>query len=338
MAVIRDVMPVFELFQPASIDDAIRLLDQHGADALVLAGGLDSMDWLKDRLKKPKVVVDLGQIKELHGIREANGGLEIGAMTPLTEVVKHPVVREKYSILMDAAEHVASPQIRNQGTIGGNVSQDTRCWYYRGGWTCYRAGGNICYADTPTAVNREHAIFDADRCVAVNPSDTAPALVALDAQMVIRGPGGEKVVNAENYWIGPGIDITRMNILQPNELLVAIRIPATMAGAQFYFEKVRDRQVWDFPLVNVASAIKPNGGNIGEARIVVNAVAATPKRLHNVEAYIAGKPRNEETAKAAGEMAVQGAQTLRHNGYKVPLMRNLVKRAVRGSEGGSWTS
>jgi xanthine dehydrogenase YagS FAD-binding subunit len=338
MAVIRDVMPVFELFQPASIDDAIRLLDQHGADALVLAGGLDSMDWLKDRLKKPRVVVDLGQIKELHGIREANGGLEIGAMTPLTEVVRHPVVREKYSILMDAAEHVASPQIRNQGTIGGNVSQDTRCWYYRGGWTCYRAGGNICYADTPTAVNREHAIFDADRCVAVNPSDTAPALVALDAQMVIRGPGGEKVVNAENYWIGPGIDITRMNILQPNELLVAIRIPATMAGAQFYFEKVRDRQVWDFPLVNVASAIKPNGGNIGEARIVVNAVAATPKRLHNVEAYIAGKPRNEETAKAAGEMAVQGAQTLRHNGYKVPLMRNLVKRAVRGSEGGSWTS
>jgi len=341
MAVIRDVMPVFELYQPATIDDAIRLLDQHGADALVLAGGLDSMDWLKDRLKKPKVVVDLGQIKELHGIKEANGGLEIGAMTPLTEVVKHPVVRDKFSILMQAAELVASPQIRNQGTLGGNVSQDTRCWYYRGGWSCYRAGGNICYADTPTAINREHAIFDADRCVAVNPSDTAPALVALDAQMVIRGPRGERIVNAENYWIGPGIDITRMNVLQPNELLVAIRIPATMAGAQFYFEKVRDRQVWDFPLVNVAAAIKPdksNGGNIGESRLVVNAVAATPKRLKNVEAFINGKPRNEDTAKAAGDMAVQGAQTLRHNGYKVPLMRNLVKRAVRGSEGGSWTS
>ncbi len=337
MAVIRDVMPVFELYQPATIDDAIRLLDQHQPDALVLAGGMDSMDWLKDRLKKPKAVVDLGQIKELRGIREANGGLEIGAMTPLTEVVRHPVVRDRYAILMDAAEHVASPQIRNQGTIGGNVSQDTRCWYYRGGWTCYRAGGNICYADTPTAINREHAIFDADRCVAVNPSDTAPALVALDAQMVIRGPRGERVVDAEKYWIGPGIDITRMNVLQPNELLVAIRIPATMAGAQFYFEKVRDRQVWDFPLVNVASAIKPNGGNIGDSRIVVNAVSATPKRLRNVEAFIAGKPRNEETAKAAGEMAVQGAQPLRHNGYKVPLMRNLVKRAVRGSEG-SWTS
>src|SRR5919205_1372344 len=125
MAVIRDVMPVFELYQPANVDDAIRLLDQHGADAWVLAGGLDSMDWLKDRLRKPKAVVDLSQIGELRGIREANGGLEIGAMTPLVEVVRHPVVKEKFGLLMQAAELVASPQIRNQGTIGGNVSQDT---------------------------------------------------------------------------------------------------------------------------------------------------------------------------------------------------------------------
>ncbi len=330
MAVIRDIIPAFELYQPASIDDAIKLLDRHGADALVLAGGLDSMDWLKDRLKRPKVVVDLGQIKELRGIKEANGGLEIGAMTPLTEIVKHPVVREKFSLLMEAAELVASPQIRNQGTIGGNVSQDTRCWYYRGGWTCYRAGGNICYADTPTAVNREHAIFDADRCVAVNPSDAAPALVALDATMVIRGPKGERTVDAEDYWIGPGTDITKMNVLEPNELLVSIRIPSTMAGAQFYFEKVRDRQVWDFPLVNVASAIVFTGGKIDKARLVVNAVSAKPRRLKAVETAIIGKPRNAETADMAGQMAVEGALTLRHNGYKVPLMRNLVKRAIRG--------
>src|SRR4026208_1794018 len=170
MAVIRDVMPVFELYQPGTIGDALQLLDQYGADALVLAGGLDSMDWLKDRLKKPRAVGDLGDIAELKGIKEANGGLEIGAMTPLTEVVHHPVVKDKFGLLMLAAELVASPQIRNQGTIGGNVSQDTRCWYYRGGWNCYRAGGNICYADTPTAINREHAIFDADRCVAGDPA------------------------------------------------------------------------------------------------------------------------------------------------------------------------
>ena len=336
MAVIHDVMPAFELFQPASIGDAVGLLNRYGADALVMAGGLDSFDWLKDRIKRPSVVVDLSQVQGLRGIKPWNGGLEIGAATTLTEIARDPQVRDKFGLLAQAAELVASPQIRNQGTIGGNVSQDTRCWYYRGGWTCYRAGGNICYADTPTAVNREHAIFDADRCVAVNPSDTAPALLALDAQMVIRGPKGERVVNAEDYWIGPGVDITRMNVLAPNELLTSIRIPSTMAGAQFYFEKVRDRQVWDFPLVNVASAIKSNGDNIGEVRLVVNAVAAKPRRLKNVEAAIVGKPRNEDTAKMAGDLAVQGAQTLRHNGYKVPLMRNLVKRAIRGA--GTWTS
>src|SRR5437867_9244433 len=338
MAVIRDVMPAFELFQPTSVDDTLALLDRFRSDAWVMAGGLDSFDWLKDRIKRPKVVVDLSAVTELKGIRAVGEGLEIGATTTLTEVVTHPVVKDKFGILMEAAESAASPQIRNQGTLGGNVSQDTRCWYYRGGWDCYRAGGNICYADTPTAINREHAIFDADRCVAVNPSDTAPALVALDAQMVIRGPKGERIVNAEDYWIGPGVDITRMNVLEPNELLTTIRIPATMAGAQFYFEKVRDRQVWDFPLVNVAAAIKPNGANIGESRLVVNAVAARPRRLKNVEAAIMGKPRNEETAKMARDLAVQGAQTRKHNGYEVPLMRNLVKRAVRGSEGGAWTS
>ncbi len=338
MTVMRDVIPAFELFQPATIADAVRLLDQHGADAWVLAGGLDSMDWLKDRIKRPKVVVDLSQVTELKGIREINGGIEIGAMTPLTEVVHHPAVREKFGLLMQAAELVASPQIRNQGTIGGNVSQDTRCWYYRGGWDCYRAGGNICYADTPVAVNREHAIFDADRCVAVSPSDTAPALVALDAQMVINRSGGERVVNAEDFFIGPGIDITRMTVLQPGDLLTAIRIPATWAGAGFYFEKVRDRQVWDFPLVNVASAMKFSNGSIESARVVVGAVSCVPKRLKTVEAALVGKPRNEETADMAGKMAIAGAQALRYNAYKVPLMRNLVKRAIRGSEGGSWTS
>jgi len=338
MAVIRDIIPAFELFQPASIDDAVRLIDKYRGDYWVLAGGLDSMDWLKDRLRRPRYVIDLTQIKELVGIKDTGGGLEIGAMTPLTQVVHHPVVRDKFGLLAEAAELVASPQIRNQGTIGGNVSQDTRCWYYRGGWTCYRAGGNICYADTPTAINREHAILDADRCVAVSPSDTAPALVALDAQMVIRSSRGERVVAAEQYFVGPGIDITRMTTLQPGELLTSIRIPATWAGAQFYFEKVRDRQVWDFPLVNVASAIKFSNGKVDAARIVVGAVAATPKRLANVEAAIVGKARDEATADMAGRMAVEGAVTLRYNGYKVPLMRNLVKRAIRGSEGGTWTS
>ena len=210
MAVIRDIMPAFELFQPASVDDALALRPRYGSGAWVMAGGLDSFDWLKDRIKRPEVVIDLSQIKELRGVRETADGIEIGAMTTLTEVVRHPLVQAEIQHSAEAAEAAASPQIRNQGTIGGNVSQDARCWYYRSGWPCYRAGGNICYADTPTAINREHAIFGADRCVAVNPSDTAPALIALDAKMVIRTPSkGDKVVNAEDYFIGPGIDITK---------------------------------------------------------------------------------------------------------------------------------
>ena len=336
MAVIHDVMPAFELFQPASTSDAVRLLNRYGADAWVMAGGLDSFDWLKDRIKRPSVVVDLSQIQELRGIKAVGGGLEIGAGTTLTEIARSPLVRERFSLLSEAAELVASPQIRNQGTIGGNVSQDTRCWYYRGGWNCYRAGGNICYADTPTAVNREHAIFDADRCVAVNPSDTAPALVALDAQMVIQSARGERIVNAEDYFIGPEIDITRMTVLAPGELLTAIRIPSTWAGAQFYFEKVSDRNVWDFPLLNVAAATTYAGQNIERIRLVINAAAARPLRLRAVEAAVVGKPRTEETAELAGRIAVQGAQPLRYNGYKIPLMRNLVKRAIRG--GGKWSS
>jgi xanthine dehydrogenase YagS FAD-binding subunit len=331
MAIFHDVMPVFELFQPTTVDDTVALLETYKKDAWVLAGGLDTFDWLKDRNKRRRVVVDLSGVEGLRGVKTtADGGIEIGAATTLTELVKHPLVKEKYPILTQAAELVASPQIRNQGTVGGNVSQDTRCWYYRSGWTCYRAGGNICYADTPTAINREHAIFDANRCVAVNPSDTAPALVALDAKMVIRSSDGERVVDAETYFIGPSIDIMRMTVLRPGELLTAIRVPATWAGAEFYFEKVRERQVWDFPLVNVAAALKMSNGTIQGSRIVVNAVAAHPMRLTSVEDAVAGKPRNEETATMAGELAVQGARPLAHNGYKIPLMRNLVKRAIRG--------
>src|SRR5262249_43256527 len=267
-AVIRDVMPAFQLLQPNSVSDAHALLEQHGGDAWVLAGGLDSFDWLKDRIRKPKVVVDLSGVEELKGIRETANGLEIGAMTTLTEVANHPVIKEKYGLVSQAAELVASPQIRNQGTIGGNVSQDTRCWYYRAGWPCYRAGGNICYADTPVGRNREHAILFADRCVAVNPSDTAPALIALDAKFVIRNRKGERVVDAQDYFVGPDIDITKLNILQPGDLLTAIRIPSTWGGAQFYFEKIRDRNVWDFPLMNVASAMVLSGDTIQRARIV----------------------------------------------------------------------
>jgi xanthine dehydrogenase YagS FAD-binding subunit len=338
MAVIRDVMPAFQLFQPSSVADAQKLLAEHGSEAWVMAGGLDSFDWLKDRIKKPKALVDLSGIDELRGIRTTPDGIEIGAMTTLTEVVLHPVIKEKYRLLAQAAELVASPQIRNQGTLGGNVSQDARCWYYRAGWPCYRAGGNICYADTPVGRNREHAILHAERCVAVNPSDTAPALIALDAKFVVQTPQGAQVIDAEEYFLGPDIDITHMNILKPGYLLTAIRIPATWAGAQFYFEKVRDRNVWDFPLMNVASAMKVAGDSIQDIRIAVNAVAARPLRLKAVEDSVRGQQRTLTTAEAAGKIAIQGAIPLQFNAYKIPLMRNLVKRAIGGVQEAAWAS
>jgi xanthine dehydrogenase YagS FAD-binding subunit len=303
-----------------------------------MAGGLDSFDWLKDRIKRPKVLVDLSGIAELKGVRTTADGIEIGAMTTLTEVVKHPVIREKYSLLAEGAEAAASPQIRNQGTIGGNVTQDARCWYYRAGWPCYRAGGNMCYADTPTARNREHAILHADRCVAVNPSDSAPALIALDAKFVIRTHQGERIVNAEDYFIGPDIDITRLHILKPGDLLTSIRIPSTWAGARFYFEKVRDRNVWDFPLLNVASAMRLSGNTIERIRIAVNGAAARPLRLKAVEDWVRDKPAIPSTGVMAGELAVKGAIPLQFNAYKIPLMRNLVKRAIGGVEEAKWAS
>jgi xanthine dehydrogenase YagS FAD-binding subunit len=336
MPPIRDVMPAFELFQPASVSDALGVLNRHGADAWVMAGGMDTFDWLKDRIKKPRVVVDLAMVNELRGIKDAGGGLEIGAMTTLTTIANDPMVKERFPLLAEAALIVASPQIRNQGTLGGNVSQDARCWYYRAGWPCYRAGGNICYADTPSAINREHAIFEADRCVAVNPSDTAPALVALDAQFVIKNGERERVVSADEFFIGPGIDITKLTSLQPGDLLTAIRIPNTFAGKAHYFEKVRDRQVWDFALVNIAASFNMSGTSIGDARLVVNGVSATPYRLDAVEAFVRGKARDKATADQAAEMAVAGAAPLQHNAYKIPLMKALVKRAIRGDA--EWTS
>jgi xanthine dehydrogenase YagS FAD-binding subunit len=332
MAVIRDVMPAFDLLQPGSAADAQKLLEQHGDDAWVMAGGMDSFDWLKDRIKKPKVLVDLSGVDELKGIRATGDGVEIGAMTTLTEIAEHPLIQKNYGVLAQAAELVASPQIRNQGTLGGNVSQDARCWYYRDGWPCYRAGGNICYADTPVGRNREHAIFGADRCVAVHPSDSAPALIALDAKFVVQTPKGERVVDAEDYFVGPETDITRLNILGPGDLLTAIRIPAAWSGAKFYFEKVRDRNVWDFPLMNVASAMKISGGTISDIRIAVNAAAPKPMRLKAVEDAVRGKAANADTGEMAGKLAVTGAVPLQFNAYKIPLMRNLVKRAIVGNE------
>ena len=327
----KDMMPMFELYQPTDISNALDLADKLGADGWKVAGGQDSLDWIKDRAKRTTAVIDLTRIADagLKGIRETADGIEIGALTTLTEIENDPLVNAQYHLLADAAGKVASPQIRNVGTIGGNVCQDTRCWYYRGGMDCYRAGGTTCYADTPEGMNREHCLFGADRCIAVTPSDTAPALVALDASMVIRNSDGERIVAAEDFFIGPDVDIERMTVLEPDDILTAIRIPDTWAGASFYFEKIADRKTWDFPLVNIAAAMRISGGTIEDIRIVAGGVECIPRRMTVVEDIVRGSAQDEETARLAGGSASRGATPFNYNQFKIPLLENLVTRAIR---------
>ena len=330
MAVIRDMIPPFELYQPTEVEDAVRLMRQHGDKGWVLAGGLDTFDWFKDRIKRPEAVIDLAAVDAIQGISGgADGGLDIGAMTSLTEIAENADVMSRYPLLAEAAGLVATPQIRNQGTLGGNIVQDTRCWYYRSGWPCYRAGGNVCYAATPQSMNREHCIMGASRCVAVSPSDTAPALVALDAEMVVASTSGERTYAAADFFIGPDIDIERMTVLKPGDLLTRVILPAPWPNARWYFEKIRDRKSWDFSLVSVASSLRVESGMIQDARVVVNSIAPYPVRMRAVEAAIRGRAPSDETGQMAGEIAIEGSRALRHNDYKIALTRNLVKRSIR---------
>jgi xanthine dehydrogenase YagS FAD-binding subunit len=324
-----DVMHNFEMYQPENVEDAVNLLSDFGKDAWVIAGGKDSLDWFKDRVKTPKAVIDVSELSDLKGIKETSNGVRIGAMTTLTELENHKLIKSMFPGLALAASRVASPQIRNVGTIGGNLCQDTRCHYYRDGFPCYRAGGNTCYANTPTAMNREHTLFEASRCVAVTPSDTAPMMVALEAEMIIKNSKKEIRVQAEDFFIGPDIDITRMTVLEPGDLLIGIHIPSKWAGSTQYFEKVADRNVWDFALANVAMSAKVSGGKITDVRVACGAVQCTPRRLFDVEDLVIGETPNQELEELVARVASSGAKPLNYNHFKIPLMENLAKRSIR---------
>ena len=325
-----DVMPDVQLFQPAEVEDALNLADQYGQDGWLLGGGQDTYGWLKDRAKNPAALIDLNGIEALRGIRSVDGGIEIGAATTLREIIRNDDINNQYSLLSQAASRVASPQIRNVGTLGGNLIQDARCWYYRRGLACYRAGGNLCYADSPEGMNREHALFNASRCVAVSPSDTAIALVALDATMIAASVDGERRIAAGDFFVGPDTHITRMTSLEPGEILTAVHIPGTWAGQRFYFEKVADRNVWDFALVSIAVAMKMNGDSIADSRFVCGGVACTPYRMRNVEQAAQGKSLSAESGDAIAGLATEGAKPLNYNHFKMPVMENLVRHAMQG--------
>jgi xanthine dehydrogenase YagS FAD-binding subunit len=324
-----DYMHSFDLFEPASVEEAAQLVDKYGKDGWIIAGGKDSFDWFKDRHKRPQAVINIAGLKQLHGVKDNGDHVSIGSVTTLTEIEDSKLLQKNFPLLTTAAAKVASPQIRNAGTIGGNVSQDTRCSYYRDGFPCYRAGGNTCYANTPTAMNREHALYDATRCVAVTPSDIGPALVALEAEMAISSKGKVRTVPAEKFFIGPAVDITRMTTLQHGDILTEIRIPKKWSGAKYYFEKIADRQVWDFALVNIAMVAKTSGGKVSDVRVACGGVQCTPRRLTTVEDLMKGENVGAEMERLVKRVAAQGAKALNYNHFKIPLMGNLAARAVR---------
>lgn len=314
-----------------SIDHAISLLKEHGREATIIAGNTDEINWLKNRSRAPKVLIDLKPLGELRGFsRTIGGGLAIGPLESVTSVAENETIRDQYRVLSAAAQDVASLQIRNMGTIGGNLAQDSRCWYYRGGFDCYRAGGQTCYA--MTGRNSDHAVTDYSRCITAHPSDGAVALMALDAEIDIRGASGKRSEPLSDFFVGPESNITVMNDLDRTEILTKIRIPGKWAGSSFYWEKIADRQAWDFPIVNIAAAIKKSENTVQDIRLVANGVAPTPKRLTGAERAIKGKKITEVNAKEAGKKSLPNAAPLSENKFKVPMTRNLVKRALLNAE------
>jgi len=319
------MLPNFGYVRPKNLSDALRQLAAPGAS--VQAGGTDLLGCLRDGVFTADTVVSLSGVPDLRGIRRAlDGGLVIGAMTTLSEVAAHPDIVERYLTLAQGAAAAASPQLRNQGTIGGNICQRPRCWYFRGDFHCARKGGEKCFA--VEGENQYNCIFGGDVCFIVHPSDTAPALVALEAVVRIVGPDGARSVPAEKFFTLPGTDYTRENVLVKGEVVTEIVIPPQPRGTRGTYRKVRARGSWDFALTGAAVVVTVAGGNVERARIVLSGVAPVPWRVPEAERAIVGKRITARTARSAAAAAVKGAQPLSDNGYKVQLLRGTVEEAL----------
>jgi xanthine dehydrogenase YagS FAD-binding subunit len=319
------VLPSFSYVRPRSLDEALTRLASPGAQAH--AGGTDLLGCLRDGVYSADTVVSLSDLQELKGISEGpDGGLRIGALTTLTEVSNHPAIRERYAALAQGAAAAASPQLRHQGTLGGNLCQRPRCWYFRGDFHCARKGGDVCYA--VQGENEFHAIFGGSGCFIVHPSDTASPLVALEARVRIVGPAGERSLGLESFFVLPGQDLTRENVLRPGELITEVVLPPPVKGLRSSYRKVRARGAWDFALTGVALALQLAGGKVARCRIVLSGVAPSPWRVAAAEALLAGGPVDASTAGRVAALAAKGAQPLAQNAYKVDLVRALVEEAL----------
>jgi len=325
-------MRPFNYYKVASVAQAVSLLSRHQQKAAILAGGSDLLGMMKDRIEGPKLklpgfLIDIKGIKELSYINEEKIGLKIGAGTPLSEILSSELIAKRYPLLHQAAGQVGVPQIRNVGTLGGNLCQRPRCWYFRGKsfQDCFRKGGNNCYA--PGGENRYHAVFGSARCSMVHPSDLAPALIALNARVEIASSKGNRTVPMEKFYVGPEKNILGETILSPQEMVLAVEIPNPAATGKGVYLKLKDRQSFDFALVSVAVSLSLKNDTVEQARIVFGGLAPYPMRSIKAEAALKGR-RIKDAISAACNEATDGARPLAHNGYKVDAAKGILEQAL----------
>jgi xanthine dehydrogenase YagS FAD-binding subunit len=319
------MLPNFDYVRPGSAKDAIKHLSSAGAR--IHAGGTDLLNCLRDGVYGADKVVSLSKLPGLKGIKGSGRGLKIGAMTTITEVATNATIKAQYTALAQAAASVASPQLRNQGTIGGNICQRPWCWYFRGGYDCVRKGGDTCYA--VGGENQYHCIFGSeDICYIVHPSDTAPALMALGASVGITGRRGERRVSMDKFFVGPGEDAQKETILEQDEIVTEIVLPAPPQGLKSCYRKVRERQAFDFALAGVALAIQMSGSKVSAASVVLSGAAPVPWRSEAAEKALIGQELDASTMATAAEAAVKGAEPMDNNAYKVPLFKGIIEEEL----------
>jgi len=328
-------MKSFELYEPTSVQQAVGILAKQGNKAKPLAGGSDLVagvmkDWVEGPgMPLPDALVDLTTIRQLHGIKVDKTGATIGATTTLTEIVESKELGEQFPLLTEPAHSIASPLIRNFGTLGGNLNQRPRCWFMRGpDFHCYKKGGDFCYS--VSGDNRYHAIIGGELCYIVHPSDTATALLALNAKAKIAGPSGERTVPFDDYFTGPRVDVLRENILKPGELLTEVFIPAPAPGTKQAWAKLKNRQVYDFAVVAVAAAFTVENGNWKDGRVVLGGVAPVPYRATVIEDQLKGKNIKSSIKQAAAAIRTV-ARPMSQNAYKVDVTQSMVERTILGA-------
>jgi len=323
-------MKTFANANPRDLQQAATLSQQARRDGRVPAfagGGSDLLGQVNERIVSPDVLVNLRAIRGLDQIKSSSTGVDIGGLVTLDTISHHPLIRRDYAVLAEAAETVATQQVRNVGTIAGNINQRPWCWYYRNGFPCYKAGGNQCFS--VTGENQFHAILGGGPSFIVHPSDTAPALVALDAKFRIVGPSGERTIPASEFFVLPRQNAARENVLADDEILAGIQLPFARPNTRSTYYKAMDREAWTHAVVSAAIVLElEKDQTCRSARIVLGGVAPIPWHVPDAELLLTGKRVTTELAAKAAEAAVAGASPLHKNAYKIPLTKTIVERTV----------